>query len=101
MIVAQFECPVQQTIHVDLLVNHLIGRRRLAFFDEVAAAKLFRSQTYSLGDFIQLPLERKNTLWRAATSESTVRRHVRRHCPTLDADIRAVVRAGGVNGSAG
>src|SRR5258708_40157723 len=48
MIVAQIESPIQQTIQVDFLVNHLVGRGGLAFMNEVAPAKVFRCQTDSL-----------------------------------------------------
>src|SRR5258708_24616881 len=100
MIVAQLESPIQQTIHIDLLANHLIGRRGFAFMNEVAPAKLVRSKAGDFSDFIQMPLERKDALRRSETSKSTVRRHVRRYSLTLDADIRAEVRAGSVDSSA-
>src|SRR5438132_6081940 len=100
MIVAQLECTIKQTLHVDLLADDLISRRGLSFMNEVAATKLFGSQTDSLSNFVQMSLQRKDALRRPESPERPVRWHVRRDCLALNADMRAEVRPGSVNSSA-
>src|SRR2546421_4247325 len=65
--------------------------------NEVAAAKFFGGQANCSCDFIQMTLQRKNTLWSPKSSESAVRWHVRRDGRAYDTNVRAEVRTGGVN----
>src|SRR6188474_3963335 len=76
MITAQLKRPIKQLLHIHLFTNQLAGRGCLSFPHEVAATKFIRSQPQRSGNFIELSLERKNTLRCAKPSKSAVRRHI-------------------------
>ena len=97
MIVTQLERPIQQAFHVDLFMNRLTGRGGLSLLNKVAPPKLFGSQPDRLCNLIHVPFQREDTLRRAESAKRAMRRHVRRYCFAMDADIRTEVGAGRVN----
>ena len=100
VIIAHLERAIQQAFHVDTFTNRLTGRSRLSLLNKVAPTKFFGSQTNRLRNFIHLTFQPKDTLRRAESAERTVRRHVRRYCSAVNANMRAEVRPGGVNRAA-
>src|ERR1043166_4126600 len=97
VIIRQCKRAIQQSIKVDLLANRLTGRRGLAFLDEVAPAKFFRRQTNRLRNFVHVPFQSKDTLWRPKASKSSVRWNVRRDRGALNPHVRTKIRSGGMN----
>ena len=81
------------------LVNYLTGGSSLSFVNEVAAAKLFGGQAHRLRNFVQVPLQRKDTLRSAKSAKRAVWRNVGSDGLTADANIWTVVGSGGVNRS--
>src|SRR5439155_6432969 len=65
-----------------------------------APTKFFGTQTDRLRDFVHMTFQRKDTLRRAESAKSAVRRHVRRYCFAMNANIRTEVRTGGMNRAA-
>src|ERR1044071_396510 len=100
LVIGQLEGATEQSFQINFFVNHLAGRRRFAFVDEVAAAKLFRAESDCLRYLVQVTFERKDALRRTEAAKCSVRRHVRRHSAALDADVRAKIWPGGVNRAA-
>ena len=100
MVIAELQRAREQVVHVNALANHLAGRRRLAFVNEVATAKLFGRQPNCVRNFIHLSLEREDTLRRAKTSESAVRRKVGSNSATVNPHVRTDVWTSSVDRSA-
>src|SRR5262245_47348224 len=97
MVITQLKRSIQQSSQINFFTNDLIRCRRFAFLNEIAPAKLFRSQSNCGGNFIHVALEREYALRCSETPERAVGWHVRRHRRTPDANIWAEIWTGGVN----
>src|SRR6185369_3188476 len=87
VIVSQLKSAIQQAVKIDFFANRLAGRGGLAFFNKVAPAEFIRSQSHCFRYFVEMPLQRKDALWRAKSTERPVRRHVGRDRFAVDAHV--------------
>src|SRR5882762_9758156 len=101
MIICQFKRTVQQSFQINLLMDHLTGRRRLALVDKIPSSKLVRRKTCNLRNLIQVSFKRENALWGAKPTERALRWCVGRHGSAIDSNIWTSIWTGRMNGSAG
>ena len=99
-VVGKLERSLHQPAHVHLFADHLPGGGGLPCAEEIAAAKLLRAQAHRARHLVQVALERKGALGRAEAAKSAVRRRIGGDGVAADANVRANVRPGGVNGAA-
>ena len=86
-------------VKVDVLADHLAGRRGFAFVNEVATAKLLGGQSHSLRNFVQVAFEREYTLRGAKPTKCSVGWNICRDRLAADAYVGTEVRSGRVNRS--
>src|SRR5205823_2706828 len=96
-VVGKLERAFEQRAHVNVFAYDLTGGGRLAAPDEVAAAQLFGREADRPCDFVQVSFEGEDALRSAEAAEGSVRRRVRGDGARAYADVRAVVRPGGVD----
>ena len=92
--------PLQDLLPGDAVAQDLAGRRRVARAVDVAPADVERREAERLGDPVEVGLGRELGLRRPEPAERAVGRRVRPRRPGPDADVRAAVRAAGVEGAA-
>src|SRR6185369_6691992 len=97
MIFAELQRSGEQLVHVHRLTDDLAGRSSLTFVNKIAPAKLFRRESNSVSNFVNLAFEREDALRRTEPSERTVRRNVSRHSAAVNSDVRTDVWASGMN----
>src|ERR1700758_2009772 len=78
-------------------MNNLSHSNRLALLDEIPSPEFIRRESHGFRDAIEMPLERKNALWRPESAERTVRRRIRCDGAAADPHVRTAVRPSSVN----
>jgi len=81
---------------VDHEIEHIHGRA-----DEISAAQFFWGEADDLRDAVKMALESEDALRGAEAAEGAVGRRVGGDGAAADANVGALVRAGGVDGAAG
>ena len=92
--------PLEDLLAGDAVAQDLAGRGRVAEPVDVAAPDVERRDAELLGDPVEVGLGRELGLRRPEAAERAVGRRVRARRPGPDADVRAAVRAAGVEGAA-
>ena len=90
VIVGFFECPREQVLHVDGVVEELARGGAAASAEKVAAAELFWCEADDFGDLVHVALEGEDALRCAEAAEGSVGRDVGCHCFGADGQIRPV-----------
>ncbi len=80
-----------------LRAQDLAGRRRVADRVDVPSPDLERADPERLGDPVEVGLGGELGLWRAESTERAVRRRVRARRAGADPDVRAAIRAAGMD----
>ena len=96
-IVRKFQRAIEQTVQINILLNGLFRRRRLAGLQEIPPANFDRRDPHDLGDAIHVALHRKKALWSAESTKSSVRRSVCSHGLASNAHVRPAIRTASVN----
>ena len=91
--------PLEDLLAGHALAQDLAGRGRVAEPVDVPAADLQRREAQPVGDPVEVRLGRELDLRRPEAAEGAVGRRVRARRAGADADVRAAVRAAGVDGA--
>src|SRR5580704_1458071 len=86
-------------MHVDFFANDLAEGEGLAFADKISPAQFFWRDSDRCRHAIQVTLECEDALRRTKTAESAVGRGIGGHGAAANADVEALVRSSGMDGS--
>ena len=94
---ARLGCPLEDLLAGDAAAQDLAGRGRVADRVDVPSPDVERADPQRLGDPVEVGLGGELGLWRPEPAERAVGRRVRARRAGADADVRAAIRAAGVD----